>query len=506
MIERVRGWSPHVERSLKEVLYRFLEEVHCTRAALYLRAPSGGFLQAVRFGFGRSDAPPLRLEAASPLVVAAAQCGGLPIAVNAPDEMPQLSETLRATGVSRMLLAPVLLDGRLIGLVDAREKGGQLPFGELDRERSAEIATALSQLIGELGLADRSEPSQPADEAGDAPADVAASAAGGPDTEVLDRRALVEVVAAASQAVVRERLHAVAVTVVDGADAATVVLGCADSDEAESAAITTHQAQVLLAATGASPRRGGWTVEWRRLQGIDSEPKPSVIVSDVPLHEDGWSLVLSVVAGEASNEVATVIGGLRREVAAARELASLRAARRRMARRLLEPGERRYPDLTTHSMAVSRLCWRMAHAAGLHDDRAELAALAGLLHDVGMRELDYDRLYRLDRPGPEHRRVYRRHVLSGERVVRGIGLEAVADAIRHHHERWDGAGYPDRLAADRIPSLARMVHVAEVFDVLTSASSYVAPMPQEHAMATITAAAGSQFDPEMVRLLADVLP
>ena len=96
----------------------------------------------------------------------------------------------------------------------------------------------------------------------------------------------------------------------------------------------------------------------------------------------------------------------------------LRFSRRSLARRLLEPGEARFPDLHHHSMSVSQLCWRMAHTIGLDLDQVEDAVLTGLLHDVGMRELDYDRLYRLADPGPEHQRVYRKHVLVGEQIVR----------------------------------------------------------------------------------------
>ena len=200
-----------------------------------------------------------------------------------------------------------------------------------------------------------------------------------------------------------------------------------------------------------------------------------------------------------------MMGRLQGEVAAVQRLSALRYARRCLARRLLEPGEARFPDLLVHSLAVSRLCWQMVRAAGGGFERAERAALAGLLHDVGMRELDYERLYRLERPGPEHRRVYRRHVVVGERIVRGVGLDEVAAAIRHHHERWDGTGYPDRLGRDQIPELARLVHVAEVFDVLTSPSSYLAPVAQERALATLTSGGGGQFDREMVELLAGVV-
>jgi len=232
--------------------------------------------------------------------------------------------------------------------------------------------------------------------------------------------------------------------------------------------------------------------------------RPSLIVSEVAMQDAGWSLALSVVGAEGSEDPAQVMDRLQREVAAAHRLSSLRSTRRCLARRLLEPGESRFPDLLVHSLAVSRLCWQMVRAAGGGFERAEQAALAGLLHDVGMRELDYERLYRLERPGPEHRRVYRRHVVVGERIVRGVGLDEVAAAIRHHHERWDGTGYPDRLGRDQIPELARLVHVAEVFDVLTSPSSYLVPVPPERALVTLKSGGGAQFDPGMVELLARV--
>ena len=84
-------------------------------------------------------------------------------------------------------------------------------------------------------------------------------------------------------------------------------------------------------------------------------------------------------------------------------------------------------------------------------------------------------------------------------------MEVVADAIRSHHERWDGKGYPDRLASEEIPWLARLVHTAEVFDVLTSPSSYRAPVPVDKALATIESGAGQQFDPAMVKTLLKVV-
>jgi putative nucleotidyltransferase with HDIG domain len=179
--------------------------------------------------------------------------------------------------------------------------------------------------------------------------------------------------------------------------------------------------------------------------------------------------------------------------------------RRGLARRLLQPGDRRYPELVAHSLGVSRLCWLIAKTLELGEGRAESAALAGLLHDVGMRELDYDRLYLHPTPGPEDRRTYRMHVDVGDRIVRVEGFDDIADAVRHHHERWDGNGYPDQLRSEDIPLLARIVHVAEVFDLFTAANSYRPAVSRERALAILERAAGHQFDPEVVDAIAKVV-
>jgi putative nucleotidyltransferase with HDIG domain len=230
-----------------------------------------------------------------------------------------------------------------------------------------------------------------------------------------------------------------------------------------------------------------------------------LIQTVVPLTSDGWSLVVSVVGAEGSSDPAGVLERVQRELDGVHQMSQLRYTRRSLAQRLVQPGEARYPELLTHSAAVSRLCWQMAHAAGVDHEHAELAAITGLLHDVGMRELDYDTLYRLADPTSEQRAVYRKHPVVGESIVRGVGLESVADAIRHHHERWDGKGYPDRIGGTDIPWLARLVHVAEVFDVLTSPTSYVAAVPADRALSTLESASGRQFDPDMVELLVRVV-
>ncbi len=501
--------TAEVERSFKEVLYRFLEEVQCTKAALYLVGPTGVSRLIVRYGFGRGDAPPEELSADDSVVAAVRTLGGDPLMVNRISDAPTLERRMLAAGARRMLLVPLVHSDDLIGFVDARDKAGDREFDDGDCRTAGLIAADLVrviQAIEPVPARQTPEPKErdpaPAPEALDEPLP---RVPGRSEPTLLDQPAAARLTDAALEMVVRDRVWAVALTVVQGDAAATLLVGAAEVDEMESRAVMAHQADALTEVGAVVPPAAGWTLEWRRVSAVAPPSRASLIVSMVPLAEDGWSFVMSVIGAEGSIDPAVALDRLGRELVTVHEMSVLRFARRSLARRLLEPGEERFPDLQHHSMSVSRLCWRMAHALGLDLDQVEDAVLTGLLHDIGMRELDYNRLYRLDEPGPEHQRVYRTHVLVGERIVRGVGINQVADAIRHHHERWDGAGYPDQLAGDEIPWLSRLVHTAEVYDVLTSESSYRSPVPPERALTTMESASGRQFDPDMVAALVRVL-
>ncbi len=99
----------------------------------------------------------------------------------------------------------------------------------------------------------------------------------------------------------------------------------------------------------------------------------------------------------------------------------------------------------------------------------------------------------------------RRHPVIGEEIVRGIDfLDGARQVVRSHHERWDGAGYPDRLAGERIPLAARVFAVADTFDALTSDRPYRAAAPFGEARRVIADAAGTQFDPTVAAAFDDI--
>src|SRR3712207_8390003 len=103
---------------------------------------------------------------------------------------------------------------------------------------------------------------------------------------------------------------------------------------------------------------------------------------------------------------------------------------------------------------------------------------------------------------PDEWEIMRRHPQTGARVVRPLGLgDVVTDVVLHHHERWDGRGYPDGLTADQIPLAARVFSVCDALEAMTADRPYRGPLPASVAFERVRLEAGQQFDPEVVDAL-----
>ena len=96
-----------------------------------------------------------------------------------------------------------------------------------------------------------------------------------------------------------------------------------------------------------------------------------------------------------------------------------------------------------------------------------------------------------------------RHPQIGYRMLESLGVEPVAEWVLHHHERWDGAGYPERAPGERIPLGARIIFVADAYDAMTSDRVYRSRLSDDEALAELQRCAGTQFDPEIVAAFAD---
>jgi diguanylate cyclase (GGDEF)-like protein len=182
-----------------------------------------------------------------------------------------------------------------------------------------------------------------------------------------------------------------------------------------------------------------------------------------------------------------------------------RAAQYRAAESLAKAVDQRDAYTGSHSQRVGDYSARIARRLGADEPAVELTRLAGSLHDLGKLAIPEEVLRKPDSLDEEERLLLERHPQIGFRMLESLGVQPVAEWILHHHERWDGAGYPDRLAGDQIPLGARIIFVADAYDAMTSDRAYRQAMPQRDALAELERCSGTQFDPAVVKALADEL-
>jgi putative nucleotidyltransferase with HDIG domain len=159
-----------------------------------------------------------------------------------------------------------------------------------------------------------------------------------------------------------------------------------------------------------------------------------------------------------------------------------------------------------HSERVGRAAAMIGESMHLKEKQIEMLRFAGMLHDIGKLSVPTTLLAKDGPLTPDERAVIQSHPVRGVDMVREIDfLEEAYNAIMHHHERFDGRGYPAGLAADRIPVYARIIAVADAFDCMTSTRSYRRARTVDEAVAELWHCAGTQFDPAMVRGLVSAL-
>lgn len=165
--------------------------------------------------------------------------------------------------------------------------------------------------------------------------------------------------------------------------------------------------------------------------------------------------------------------------------------------------EARDPYTSGHSRRVSRMSVEIARSIGLSEREVERIRIAGLLHDVGKIHEKYAPiLSKPDRLTKDEWMLMKDHPIDGERLVANVSqLHDVLPAVRNHHERWDGAGYPDGLKGDAIPLMARVMAIADTIDAMTSDRSYRRGLTVAEVRSEVERCAGSQFDPAIVRKL-----
>ena len=159
----------------------------------------------------------------------------------------------------------------------------------------------------------------------------------------------------------------------------------------------------------------------------------------------------------------------------------------------------RDPRTFGHSGRVTQYAMRMAEVLQLTDQERETLRYAAILHDIGKIGVSDAILLKPDLLTTEEEGVMCSHPVIGTLIVDGIQfLKDTRPLIRHHHERWDGTGYPDKLAGEDIPLRARILSIADAYDAMLSVRPYRDPLSVTEAVAELRAGRGTQFDPALV--------
>ena len=162
------------------------------------------------------------------------------------------------------------------------------------------------------------------------------------------------------------------------------------------------------------------------------------------------------------------------------------------------------PLTFSHCLRVGASAKRFARAAGFSEADQSVAEFSGLLHDIGKMGIESDIIHKPASLSDSEYNLVMSHPVLSEKIIQPLlqvdFFKKVAPAVRGHHERVDGRGYPDRLQGDEIPLMARVVLIVDTLDAMSQERSYRKAMPLDLVYAELLKCAGSQFDPHLVKV------
>ena len=168
--------------------------------------------------------------------------------------------------------------------------------------------------------------------------------------------------------------------------------------------------------------------------------------------------------------------------------------------------ESKDPYTRGHSRRVERYSFMIGVEMGLPLEDLETLRMAASLHDVGKYRIPNQILHKPGRLSDDERALVETHPVVGSEMVDVIGNQQIVATVRHHHERWDGAGYPDGIEGTEIPVFARVIAVADSYDAIRSNRSYRPGASRDEAVSIIGAESGHQYDPDVVEAFMATLP
>lgn len=174
---------------------------------------------------------------------------------------------------------------------------------------------------------------------------------------------------------------------------------------------------------------------------------------------------------------------------------------------LIKRFKRARPSTYYHSVRVSRFSRALGVAFGFDEERLKQLCYTAVLHDVGKMLVPEAVLNRPRKPTRTELFILHLHPSFGALLASYFNLPAALRIrTQHHHERWDGKGYPHRLGGEDIPLMARIVQVADTYDAMVAERPYRQPLSHEEAVAELRKHEGKQFDPRVIEAFLDTFP
>jgi HD superfamily phosphohydrolase YqeK len=536
-----------LESAFKQILYGCVEHVHATKAALYLSASHDlnqkQYEIVTSYQYNPGDR---KLVTANDDLVDRLAVKRSAFYVNSISSDQRFAEMLFRQGNDRFLATPLFSRGRMVGFIDMRDKAGKKPFEPPDVIAANAIADQIMQvlaknkLFGIGGIALSEDPSRPAPVPEATPLQPAASPAAPASSDGLQPGQFltpeaIKTIRAARQIMSKRQLAGSGNKHVFGnADLEVVRLLLPAALAIPGAVLASFSAighignpmvicSIANVTDDAVEKLQTHLMTWLKRNGAPhvTAMRPEMIYpfggQVVPISSDAITTMLSapMIAHSVEGLVLTVaferfpgadaeralqiyLRQMEQSVEAAIALNSGRNERQAMAEVLLEPDFQKYPELADHCRHVASIAQRFAQVLELSASQVEIVRLAALVHDVGLRMLDYDRLYKRMNLTAEELRGMAEHPLVGAALVEPLLGSDVAQAVLRHHERVDGKGYPSRLTGQQIPLAARIIQIADAWVAMTARQTYQAPISTDEAVRRLRQGAGSQFDRDLV--------
>lgn len=547
-----------IQSKLKEILYDCAVEIRATKAALYLLTTEGRFELVTEYGF--RSAVRATADRTDPVIDRCGR-GRTPFFVNGLNAEPRFSHVMFESASDRLLAAPIYFRGKLVGVIDMRDKAGKALFDATDLPKAQKIADRIGEqfvnknVFGQQFITLSEAPERPtmigtnvplaeakaADPAPAAPTPPKPKASLWPAerppatnvprlaTLIIEARSNAERIAVpeSPESIGETELTAIrdmlrTMLLIPGAAVASVSayghMGGVQEVAARSTlteeAMNVLQSKLNLWLTKRG-EAGGFVrtnitlpfgnqeppITATHIQKVFTAPVAAGTLKGIYL-----TVVFPIAPDRPAHELlAAFHGQLQIAIEHSMSRGAMQAIRARVAESLIEPDFTTYPELKRHSEAVAGRAESFARFLSMTPAETENARIVALVHDVGMRLLDYERLYRKRDISAEELSILKEHASVGAAMVEPLLGNEIARAVLCHHERWDGAGYPGEMRGSDIPLASRIVQICDVYETIIAADSYAAAESLDQAAAKIARGAGTQFDPDLTKRFIDML-